>query len=180
MPRIGKRSKRVCRYTNSTCSIKIWWLSMYSHASYSILHKWFVRYPYKKIVSKKNSISDTTNLFIFRFFFKIYLLCPYIFIPSLLPLHPLCHKIIWSRTACVMMFSRILFEQYIIAVIWWHARERPEEDRLNKSNQEIGEMRAPNISRDKGFFLISYCFRCSLQGFWSTYHFLLFNFNVTT
>ncbi len=29
----------------------------------------------------------------------------------------------------------------------------PEADRLNKSNQEIGEMRAPNISRDNGLFL---------------------------
>ncbi len=28
-----------------------------------------------------------------------------------------------------------------------------EADRLNKNNQEIGEMRAPNISRDKGLFL---------------------------
>ncbi len=27
-----------------------------------------------------------------------------------------------------------------------------EVDKLNKSNQEIGEMGAPNISRDKGLF----------------------------
>ncbi len=29
-----------------------------------------------------------------------------------------------------------------------------EADRLNKSNREIGEMRATNISRDKGLFLL--------------------------
>ncbi len=29
----------------------------------------------------------------------------------------------------------------------------PEADRLNKSNREIGEMRAPNISKDNGLFL---------------------------
>ncbi len=30
-----------------------------------------------------------------------------------------------------------------------------EADRQNMSNRKIGEMRAPNISRDKGFFLNS-------------------------
>ncbi len=40
----------------------------------------------------------------------------------------------------------------VSAVHWcgWHSE--PEVDRLNNSNWEIGEMRASNISKDKGLF----------------------------
>ncbi len=45
-----------------------------------------------------------------------------------------------------------------------------EADRLNKSNRKIGEMRAPNISREKGLFL----WRIVLDAVHK-----LFNFDVT-
>ncbi len=37
-------------------------------------------------------------------------------------------------------------------------KPRREADRLNKSNREIGEMREPNINRDKGAFFYSVLF----------------------
>ncbi len=126
-PSFGKVKAGV-QYTKSTCSIKIWQLSMYTMrviAFYVLIFK----VPYEKVVSqkKKNSFPDVTNLFIFRFFFKISALCPYMFIPSLLPLHP-CQCDIEHRRhipRSFMMFSMVLFEQFIIAAIWRHVKKRP-------------------------------------------------------